>query len=279
MDPLFTEPDEPCVLHVDDSDAFLDVATTYLTQEDSELRVISETNPHDALEHIVAGRVDCIVSDYDMPQADGLEFFEEVQNLDTDVPFILFTGKGSEAVAAEAIEAGIDSYLQKDGEPSTFTVLANRVGELVDRAWATRRAAKMKQTYELIARTATDAFWIRDIETERTLYSDGIQQFGYEPGVREDGFEWWVERVHPEDRDDSRNLNALQRQGATEGFDTISGEFGEFTHEYRWRCADGRYVNCTSRGIVRFEDDEPVEMVGAMTRHNDETDPNPETSR
>lgn len=268
MKPLLTEPDELRVLHVDDSEPFLDTTKTYLQREIDELTLISETNPYNGLEHVVDDRIDCIISDYDMPEMDGLGFLDEVRNQDTETPFVLFTGKGSEEVASKAIEAGVDSYIRKKGGTAQFTVLANRVKALVDQSWAKRRARKMEQTYELIARTATDAFWIRDMKTSETLYSEGIRQFGYEPGVREDGFEWWVERVHPEDRDESRNLNELQRQGTPEGFDHIDGEFGGFTHRYRWRCADGSYVPCTSNGLVRFEDGEPVEMVGAMTRRD-----------
>jgi CheY-like chemotaxis protein len=269
MEPLFQAPTEAKVLHVDDEERFLDLSETLLQRETEDLTLIMETDPHRGLEHVADERVDCIVSDYDMPKMGGLAFLSEVRDYDQEVPFILFTGKGNEEVAAEAIEAGIDSYLRKQGEPAQFAVLANRIETLVDRAWATRRAQKMEQTYELIAKTAIDAFWIRDMETSKTLYSDGISRFGYEPGVREDGFRWWVERVHPDDRIESRDLNSLQREGAPEGFDNIEGEFGEFTYRYRWRCADGSYVPCISRGIVRFEDDEPVEMVGAMRKRDD----------
>jgi CheY-like chemotaxis protein len=257
------------VLHVDDSEPFLDVTKTYLERETDDLLLIPETDPDKAVEHLLETHIDCIVSDYNMPEIDGLEFLERVREYDPEVPFVLFTGKGSEEVAARAIEAGVDSYVRKKSGQSQFTILANRIETLVDQFWAKRRAEKMEQTYELVARTATDTFWIRDMETGQTLYSEGIRRFGYEPGVREDGFEWWVQRVHPEDRDEARDLNALQREGAPAGFDDRDAEFGEFTHRYRWRCADGSYVRCLSRGIVRFEDGEAVEMVGAMTIQDD----------
>ena len=272
MEPLLTEPDDARVLHVDDSEAFLDVATTYLERETDDITVLTENDPEDALDYIADNRVDCIVSDYEMPVMDGLAFLEAVRTRDGEIPFILFTGKGSEEVAAQAIDAGVDSYLRKKSGQAQFTVLVNRINTLVDQAWERRRAEKVEQTYELIAKTATDAFWIRDMRTGETLYSDGIQRFGYEPGIREDGFEWWAERVHPDDRDESRDLNELQHEGAPNGFDDLNAEFGEFTYQYRWQRADGSYVPCTSRGIVRFEDDEPVEMVGAMTERDDSTD-------
>jgi len=269
MKPLLSDPEGLRVLHVDDEEPFLDLTATCLRRETDDLTLITATNPEDGLDILAENRVDCIVSDYDMPETNGLEFLDRVRERDEDVPFVLYTGKGSEEVAAKAIEAGVDSYLRKEAGLAQYTVLANRIETLADNLWTRRRARKMEQTYELIARTATDAFWIRDMETSETFYSEGIRRFGYEPGVREDGFEWWAERVHPADREDSQDLNALQRLGAPEGFDEMNGEFGEFEHRYRWRQADGTYVPCTSTGIVRFVDDEPVEMVGAMTRRDD----------
>jgi CheY-like chemotaxis protein len=269
MNPLFSRPDDVRVLHVDDEPRFVEMAATHLERQDPELSVTTETDPVASLDRLAEQRVDCVVSDYDMPDVDGLELLRRVRERDEDLPFVLFTGKGSEEVAAKAIDAGVDAYLRKEAAPSQFVVLANRIRSQVDQMWAVRRARKMEETYELVARAATDAFWIRDMTTGETLYSEGIEQFGYDPGVREDGFEWWVERVHPDDRQASRDLNELQRAGAPGGFDEMDREYGEFTHEYRWRRADGSYVSCVSHGIVRFEDDDPVEMVGAMTTLDD----------
>lgn len=273
MEPLRSEPDDIRVLHVDDDEAFIDLSATYLHREGGRLSVTTETDPVAALDLLAEERVDCIVSDYEMPDVDGLEFLELVRESDDRTPFILFTGKGSEEIAAQAIDAGVDAYLRKETSSSQYVVLANRIETLVDRLWASQRADRMEEIYELIARTATDAFWIRDMSTGRTRYSEGIRRFGYEPGVREDGFEWWAERVHPDDRSESRDLNSRQHEGNPTGFDDIEGEFGEFTHRYRWRSAEGSYVPCLSRGIVRFESGEPVEMVGAMTDLSEEGDP------
>lgn len=260
----FTEPNGVNVLHVDDDSDLVDLAAEFLTREDESFTVKTETDPTAVPDRLEDERVDCIISDYEMPEVDGLELVGRIRSVDASVPFILFTGQGSEAVAAEAINSGVDAYIQKGGSQSKYTVLASHVRSLVDKVRATRRAEKMSETYELVARTATDAFWLRDMATGATLYSDSIRRFGYEPGVREDGFEWWLERVHPDDRDFARELNELQEAGEFAGFDCVDDEYGRFTHEYRWQTADGEYVPLRSRGIVRFEDDIPVEMVGAM---------------
>ena len=264
MELPFTEPNEVNVLHVDDDPDLVDLAAECLTREDESFTVKTETDPTAVPGRLEDERVDCIVSDYQMPEIDGLELVGRVQSADASIPFILFTGRGSEAVAAEALDNDVDAYIQKEGSLSIYAVLANRVRSLVDKARAIRQAEKMSETYELVARTATDAFWLRDMTTGATLYSDGIGQFGYEPGVRQDGLDWWLKRVHPDDRDLAREINERQEAGEFTAFDDVDAGYGKFTYEYRWQTADGEYIPLRSQGIVRFEDDTPVEMVGAM---------------
>ena len=51
---------------------------------------------------------------------DGLAFFGAVRDINLDLPFILFTGKGSEKIASEAFSAGVTDYLQKSTEVEQY---------------------------------------------------------------------------------------------------------------------------------------------------------------
>jgi DNA-binding NtrC family response regulator len=82
------------------------MAAEVLARESDDLTVTMATNVSDALEHLATVDVDCIVSDYDMPGQNGIGFLEAVRERHPTLPFILFTGKGSEEVASEAISAG-----------------------------------------------------------------------------------------------------------------------------------------------------------------------------
>ena len=119
------------VLHVDDDPALAELVATYLERESDAIEVLTEHDPAAALDRLEAGNVDCVVSDYDMPGADGLELLEAVRERRPDLPFILFTGKGSEEIASEAITAGVTDYLQKERSPEQYAVLANRVENAV----------------------------------------------------------------------------------------------------------------------------------------------------
>lgn len=127
------------VLHVDDDPEFGDLVATLLERVDDRMTVVTETNASDGFERFLEEDFDCIVSDYQMPEMDGLVFLTAVREEDSDFPFILFTGHGSEEIAGEAISAGVTDYLQKGGGASQYTVLANRIHNSVARHRAVRR--------------------------------------------------------------------------------------------------------------------------------------------
>ncbi|MFB6163875.1 MAG: PAS domain S-box protein [Haloarculaceae archaeon] len=130
------------ILHVDDEPALGETAKLWLERENDRFEVVTETDAAAALERLDAASIDCVISDYDMPETDGLEFLSAVREAHPALPFVLFTGKGSEEIASEAISAGVTEYLQKEVGTDQYTVLANRV----ERAVAERRTATALQT-------------------------------------------------------------------------------------------------------------------------------------
>jgi len=129
------------VLHVDDEPDFLDLTADVLERQDDRFVVETATSGREALDRGLYG-YDCIVSDYDMSGLDGIEFLEAVREEHPDVPFLLFTGKGSEAVASEAISAGVTDYLQKRSGLEQYELLANRITNAVEQRRATERATE-----------------------------------------------------------------------------------------------------------------------------------------
>lgn len=120
------------VLHVDDNPGFTDLTADMLTREHDQLTVETATTASEGLDRLAERDFDCIVSDYEMPGVDGIEFLERVRAEYPNLPFILYTGKGSEEVASEAISAGVTDYLQKDSGMDHYTLLVNRITNVVD---------------------------------------------------------------------------------------------------------------------------------------------------
>ena len=119
------------VLHVDDDPSVLDLTGAYLERELESVAVTSVAEPSAALDALNEAAFDCLISDYDMPGTDGLELFEAVRADHRRLPFVLYTGKGSEAIASQALNAGVTGYFQKGG-PEQLRRLANRVEQAVD---------------------------------------------------------------------------------------------------------------------------------------------------
>ena len=133
------------VLHVDDDPQFTRLTASFLDRF-GEFAVTSRTSYEGAVEAVDAEAFDCVVCDYDLGEHDGLDVLEAVRAANADVPFVLFTAKGSERVASDAIAAGATDYLQKGGgDSSQFELLANRIESAVSEAETRQRLQESRQ--------------------------------------------------------------------------------------------------------------------------------------
>jgi PAS domain S-box-containing protein len=132
-------------LYVDDEPDLLEIGKRYLEQG-GQFSVDTCTTASAALTLLNSENYDAIVSDYQMPGMDGIEFLKRVRTSGNTIPFILFTGRGREEIVIQALNEGADFYLQKGGElKSQFTELAHNVSKAVlqRRAEGTLREQKL----------------------------------------------------------------------------------------------------------------------------------------
>jgi CheY-like chemotaxis protein len=116
------------ILLVDDDAYDLEMTELMLSQQVPELSVETAGSASAGFE--VLGDDDpvhCVVSDYDMPGTDGIEFLREVRGRRPDLPFVLFTGQGSEAVAKQALLSDVTDYVEKGIGDKQYEILADRV--------------------------------------------------------------------------------------------------------------------------------------------------------
>ncbi|WP_276299066.1 response regulator [Halorussus lipolyticus] len=144
------------VLVVDDSDFFLTVVSDKLGSN-HDISVLTADGGTAALELLDDESVDCIVSDYEMPEMTGLELYERVED-EYDLPFILLTARGDEQTASRAIGAGVDDYLRKNqvSEQESLELLANRIENVV-----AQRTAREKYKL-LVDNTPEEIAQVRD---------------------------------------------------------------------------------------------------------------------
>jgi two-component system sensor histidine kinase UhpB len=118
-----------------------------------------------------------------------------------------------------------------------------------------------QQRFESVALATTDAIWDLNLQTKVIWWSDGFHKlFGYKPEDVSSKLDWWLDRVHPQDRD--RVVEAI-RSVADSGGRTWSGE-------YRFRRKDDSYAIVQDRGhIIRDAADKPIRLVGGISDVSD----------
>jgi PAS domain S-box-containing protein len=121
------------VLYVDDDTGLLAICKEFL-ERSNHLMVDTVGSAQDALSRVRETAYDVIISDYQMPGMSGIDLLKELRNAGHRTPFILFTGKGREELAAELRTNDPILYLQKGGDAlAQFAELEHQAKQAVAR--------------------------------------------------------------------------------------------------------------------------------------------------
>ena len=91
-------------------------------------RVITARNGLEALEKFLSDKVDIIITDWMMPEMDGLEFVRNLKRRSNDQPYIyiiLLTSKGNKEDVVQALDCGVDDYIVKPFDPDELQARIN----------------------------------------------------------------------------------------------------------------------------------------------------------
>jgi two-component system chemotaxis response regulator CheY len=117
------------VLVVDDQTSVR--AMTRMTLEMIGVRLIHEAeNGRTAMDTASLQPLDLIISDYNMPEMDGLALLRAIRGHPAarKVPFILLTGRGDRELVVKAAQAGANNYLIK---PFTADILRQKIEQVI----------------------------------------------------------------------------------------------------------------------------------------------------
>ncbi len=189
-----------------------------------------------------------------------------LQELGLTLLYILFAGIWfvfSDDVFDWATRRPLDSPALQTMKGINFLITTALVLYLVlRRTFRTRRLAEeasrlSQQRFESVALATTDAIWDLNLDTKIVWWSEGMQKlFGYRAEDVSSKFDWWLQRVHPDDR--ARVTEAI-RSVVESGGHTWAGE-------YRFRRQDDSYATVLDRGyIIHDAAGKPVRLVGGLS--------------
>ncbi len=167
------------VLHVDDNIDHLICSKRIIERLEPRIEVTSLSTHIEVLFQIES--YDCLILDYRMPQVNGIELATKIREI-SDVPIILYTGDGSEEVASNAFEVGINDYIRKEFVESHYQVLVKRIIMAVEKHSLEEALINNEALFRGIAERSIDIIFTLDRKGTITYISPAVEKVGgYRP--------------------------------------------------------------------------------------------------
>ena len=188
------------ILHVDDDLSCLKVAQRCLGTQ-GEFQIETASSVEKAIERMKKEDFDVIVSDFKMPEKDGLEFLKKLRERGNDVPFIIFTGKGREEVAVKALNLGADGYFSKSGAPETvYGELAHGIRQVAERKRAEEALKESQTKYKSLCQNIPGMVYRARPDWSTEIIANSKSVCGYTIQEFDSGRVNWLDIIHPDDK-------------------------------------------------------------------------------
>lgn len=245
------------VIHVDDDPDLLEVASIFIEEAGDELDVETTIKPTAVADRLRENgkAIDCIVSDYDMPHMDGLELLNIVRNEHPKLPFILYTGKGSEEIASDAISLGVTDYMQKETGTEQYEVLANRIENSAHRKQVEQELRRRESIFRKVSEQEIVGIYIIQDEQFTYINQKFADIFGYERNEITNMSPYNL--VAPSDRETVKQQIRHRLRGASESVH----------HRFSGLHRDGSTIPIESHGGRTMFDSEPA-IVGVLLQRS-----------
>ena len=232
---------------------------------DGAFSVAVEPGADSALDRLRRESFDCVVSGYELPGRDGIDLLGSVRDRDPGIAVVLATAAGSEAVASEAVAAGITDYVpldaSREADSDDAAALRDRVraavererddGGPVEKHGLTRLETLISNLPGFVYRCRNAPGWPMEFVRGESESTTGYTTEELASGA----VVWGEEVVHPDDQE--RMWEAVQSA-------VDSGE--EFEVNYRIRARDGSVRWMWERGrLVERTDDGTEVLEGFVT--------------
>lgn len=185
---------------------------------------------------------DLVVVDYLLPDMDGLEVAQKLMSRTPELKIVILTGKGSEKIAARALDMGILKYIIKGGEG----IYTGRLPEIINGifALASRKTDHPDLRQQQALAVSSDWIWEMNSDLRFSYFSDGLKKM---TGIDAKKFlnRKRSELLSPED---------LKKPQWKDHLDDLK-HHREFRHfQYNLVCPDGKTRRVRISGTPVFDD-------------------------
>lgn len=151
--------------------------------------------------------------------------------------------------------ASTNAHFYKDNKGTVLGV-EGVTRDISERKHAEMALVKSEERLKIAARSSKMGFWEADLINKTVWWDENYSRlFGNRPKETEDSWEWWAERIHPDDRE--RVVNSLNT--------AVNSQTSEWISTYGFLSQQELYIDILDRSFIeRSPNGEAVRVVGAM---------------
>lgn len=218
-------------------------------------QLIKVTSASEARKALQSTEINLVLLDLSLPDSNGLQSYEMVDEYARSLPIVVLTGLIDMEVALETMASGAQDYLIK-GEFDE-KLLEKSIQYSIERKKSQESLRESNERYRFVTRATNDVVWDMNLVSKRIFWAEENMKrlFGYDIANGETDFNFWDEKVHPEERDSIvEQLNSVLESNTHDRWEA----------EYRFKRIDGSYAYVLDKGYLLYENGRAFRMIGSM---------------
>ncbi|GEM_PF-5515097 len=248
------------ILHLEDNLEDVNLIKTLLNHLDLTCEILW-VNTKEKFEAVILNpELDIVLSDYTLPDYDGLTALKYTKKIRPDIPYIVLSGTVGEEKTIELFEAGATDFITKDKlqrlEPAIHRAI-HESEEINKRKKAEQKLKARELLFSQFTENIPEVFWQRTPNLDKIIYvspafekiwGKTLEELARNPNA-------WVESILAEDQ-----------HRVHEVFSTMESHDRQSVHvEYRIIRPDGQIRTIQDHGILLKENDKTVGVIGVAS--------------
>jgi PAS domain S-box-containing protein len=218
-------------------------------------QLIKVTSAGEACKALQKEEINLVLLDLSLPDSNGLQSYEIVDEYAGSIPIVVLTGLIDMEVALETMASGAQDYLIK-GEFDE-KLLEKSIQYSIERKKSQESLRESIDRYKFVTRVTNDVVWDMNLPTKKILWAEENMRrvFGYDIENGETDFDFWSDKIHPDDRDRVvKNLLDVCNDQKSD----------QWEDEYRFMRSNGEYAYVLDQGYLLYVNGKSIRMIGSM---------------